>query len=386
MIRVIVLGLGYVGTTLITGVEKIKQGLLDLKGIPLKNDIKYKVEEIEFVATYDVDASKIGKTAYDVAKMYYNDVPTSLSKITVRKGVHLNSLRGMPIKAEGLDDELSLEECVNKLLKEWEELKPDVVVNICTTEQFKPFNDVKELKRAITNDEKNRVTATQLYAYTAILYSGTNEPLAFINGIPTAIANDKAFIELAKENSTVILGDDGATGATPLTADILEHLAERNRKVRSIAQFNIGGNMDFLALTDLGRNESKAFTKSRIVEDILGYDVPHYIRPTGYLKPLGDRKFVAMHIEYESFNGAVDELYIIMRINDSPAMAGMLVDLIRLAKIALERKEYGTVYPVNAFYMKNPGPPGRKCVSKIIAYQMLLEWLDKYLETKKSLF
>ena len=63
------------------------------------------------------------------------------------------------------------------------------------------------------------------------------------------------------------------------------------------------------------------------------------------------------------------------RINDSPALAGKLVDLIRLAKIAVDRGESGTVYEINAFYMKKPGPAEGKAVSKIVSYYKLLRWL-----------
>lgn len=62
------------------------------------------------------------------------------------------------------------------------------------------------------------------------------------------------------------------------------------------------------------------------------------------------------------------------RINDSPALGGLLVDLVRLGKIALNRKEYGTVYPVNAFYMKNPGPFEGKNIPRIIAYEKMRIW------------
>ena len=172
----------------------------------------------------------------------------------------------------------------------------------------------------------------------------------------------------------MIFGDDGATGATPLTADLLAHLAQRNRFVKDIVQFNIGGNTDFLALTDKERNKSKEFTKSSIVKDILGYDAPHYIKPTGFMEPLGDKKFISMHIEYVSFNEAVDELIINGRINDSPALAGLIVDLVRLGKLALEKKEFGTVYPVNAFYMKNPGPKDKNNLPRVIAYERMREW------------
>ena len=89
---------------------------------------------------------------------------------------------------------------------------------------------------------------------------------------------------------------------------------------------------------------------------------------------MGDKKFIAMHIEYVSFNGAVDELVITGRINDSPALAGLIVDLVRLGKMAVEKKEWGTVYPVNAFYMKNPGPKEMKNLPRIIAYEKMRAW------------
>lgn len=81
-----------------------------------------------------------------------------------------------------------------------------------------------------------------------------------------------------------------------------------------------------------------------------------------------------MHIEYVSFNGAHDELVITGRINDSPALAGLLVDLVRLGKIAIEKKEFGTVYEVNAFYMKNPGPKEARNIPRIIAHEKMRMW------------
>ncbi|MCO6040502.1 inositol-3-phosphate synthase [Thermococcus alcaliphilus] len=375
MVRVVILGQGYVGSIFALGVERIKTGELGYYGIPLQNELPIKVEDIEIVGSYDVDKNKIGKSLYEVVKNYWDDkIPEALKNIIVRKGIHLRSLRNLPIEAEGLEDETSLKEAVEKLVEEWKELDVDVIVNVCTTEAFVPFGNKEELIKAIENDERERLTATQVYAYAAALYAKERGGAAFVNAIPTLIANDPAFVELAKESNLVIFGDDGATGATPLTADILAHLAQRNRYVRDIAQFNIGGNTDFLALTDKERNKSKEFTKSSVVKDLLGYEAPHYIKPTGFLEPLGDKKFIAMHIEYVSFNGAVDELVITGRINDSPALAGLLVDLVRLGKMAVERKEFGTVYEVNAFYMKNPGPREKGNIPRIIAHEKMRMW------------
>jgi len=375
MVRVLILGQGYVGSTFAVGVERIKKGELGYYGIPLENELQEKVEDIEIVGSYDVDKNKIGKSVYDVVKNYWeNHIPESLKNVIVRKGIHLRSLRNLPIDTEGLDDEMTLKEAVEKLVEEWKESAPDVIINVCTTEAFTPFGNKEELIKAIEDNNRERLTATQVYAYAAALYAKEVGGAAFVNAIPTLIANDPAFVELAKENNLVIFGDDGATGATPLTADILSHLAQRNRYVKDIAQFNIGGNADFLALTDKERNKSKEFTKSSIVKELLGYDAPHYIKPTGFLEPLGDKKFIAMHIEYVSFNGAVDELIINGRINDSPALAGLLVDLVRLGKMAVDKKEFGTIYEVNAFYMKNPGPIEKPNIPRIIAYEKMRMW------------
>jgi len=379
MIKVVILGQGMGASHFSVGVERIKVGEVEAYGVPLANyNLKYPISELEIVASYDVDENKIGKTIYRVAKELIGDyipIPKTLEKIEVRRGIHLNSLSGMPVKACGLEESSSLSKAIDEILEEWKELKPDVILNTITTEYARPFRDVSELEEAIAEEKTSLLTATQVYAYIAYLYSREVKPIAFINAIPVPVANDPAFLNLCEKSGLVIFGDDCATGATPFTADLIEHMRERNRRVKHVLQLNIGGNTDFLALTDENRNKAKETTKSSVVEDILGYHVPTYIKPTGYLPPLGDKKFVSLHLEYVSFNGVVDEIVVNMRVNDSPALAGLLVDLARLGKIAVDSKVCGTVYEVNAFYMKKPGPPGSKAISKIVAFQRLLEWL-----------
>ncbi len=381
MIRVVVLGMGMVASHYMIGLERIKNEGLEPYGIPLaKFKLPYSIDEIEVVGVYDVDESKVSRTVYEVAVKLVGDqlpVPFTLKDLTVRRGVHLGSLTGLPFKAKGLEEQYSLREAIDELLDEWKELKPDVFINVITTEYGRAFNDINALHKAIEEDNRSILTASQVYAYAAALYSKKVKPVAFVNVIPTPLANDEAMIQLYRECNGIVLGDDGATGATPLTADLLEHLAERNRKVKYIVQFNIGGNTDFLALSLPERNLMKEETKSSIVKDILGYDAPHFIKPTGYLEPIGDKKYVAMHIEYYTFNKMIDEIFISARINDSPALAGLLVDLARLAKVALDNGFKGTVFEINAFYMKKPGPPGSKSISKIIAYSNLLNWLKQ---------
>jgi len=381
MIRVLMLGQGVVGTIFAVGLERIKRGELKPYGVPLADmPLKYGFKDIELVGSVEVDSRKTGKDVYQVATEFYRfgNVPESLRKVKVYKGVEMRSLKDLNIPVSSLDRELEFKEALDEFYSLYEKLKPDVIVDVCTTQKSSLVTDIRQVEEKIGKGGVGLVPS-QIYAYLAFKYAERGRKIAYVNLIPVLLANSPGYVKMAEESSSLILGDDGATGATPLTADLLEHLRERNRFVKSIAQFNIGGNMDFLALLNEERNRAKEATKSSIVKDILGYEAPHYIKPTGYLKPLGDKKFVAMHIEYVSFNGAVDEIFVNMRVNDSPALAGYIVDLVRLAKLALENGFKGTIYEVNAFYMKRPGPIGSPSTSRILAFNRLLEFIEKKL-------
>lgn len=376
-IRVGIVGQGYVATTLALGLARIKRGEIGLNGIPLQNFLRsYRVEDVEIVCSIDVDAAKVGRSLSDVVSMYYPEFPRyqSLEGVTVSKGIHLGSTSNIPIKASGLEEEMDLENAVYSVVSTWERCGVDVLINLITTEYTEPPESFQDLRKLVKSGG-TKLPATYAYLYAATIYAETVKPVAFINAIPAVAARSNVFVDAFAERGSIILGDDGASGATPLTSDIIEHLAERNRVPRGVVQFNIGGNTDFLALLDESRNKAKEKTKSSVVADVLGFEVPTYIKPTGFSEYLGDKKFVSMHIEYVGFNGAVDEIVVNARINDSPALAGLLVDLVRLAKIAIDRGFSGTIYEVNSFYMKSPGPAGSKSISRIVAYQLLIDWL-----------
>ena len=378
-LRIGIVGQGYVASTVALGLARIKEGEIGLNGIPLQNFLKdYRVEDVEIASSIDVDATKVGSTLMEVVRTYYPTVSRSyecLESVRVAPGIHLGSTRNLPIKAVGLEEELGLENAVYEVVDLWERSGVDVVVNLVTTEYAEPPESFDQLRRLIRSGKPGRLPASYAYAYAAAVYAETVKPVAFVNAIPVTMARSRVFVEAFHERSSLVLGDDGASGATPFTSDVLEFLAERNRVPRGVVQFNIGGNLDFLALLDEDRNRAKERTKSSVVSDVLGFEVPSFIKPTGYVEYLGDKKFVSMHIEYVGFNGSVDEIVINMRINDSPALAGLLLDVVRLAKIALDRGYRGTVYELNAFYMKSPGPEGSRSISRIVAYQVLLDWL-----------
>ncbi len=376
-IRVAIVGMGYVANTLVAGVERIRAGEIKPYGVPFADALVYKIGDIEFVAGFDIDDNKVGKPISEVVKMYYPDFKAveRVSKVVVERGLHYKSTEGLPFKSRGLEEEMPPAKAIDAFVEKLAAAKPEIVINLITTEKTDRVESFKDLEEKVLS---GKASASQAYAYALLRYAESVGRVVYVNAIPATIARDPVIVEEFEKRNSIVLGDDGASGATPLTSDLLEHLAERGRYVKSIVQFNIGGNTDFLALMNPERNKAKEQTKSSIVKDILGYDAPHFIKPTGYLEPLGDKKFVSMHIEYISFNGAVDELFVNARINDSPALAGLLVDVIRLAKVALEKKLAGTIYPINAFFMKDPGPAGAPSISRIVAYQLLMKWCEKY--------
>jgi myo-inositol-1-phosphate synthase len=381
-VRTLILGAGYVATVFTVGLERLKRGEVKPYGVPLADfDIGIGIDDVKVVACVDVDARKVGKTMYDIAKRFYRlkSVPLTLKDVIVHPGIEMGFVRDLfPINS--LDYEGDSQRSVEEMYAFIERAKPDVIVDVTTTQYAKPFNEYRCLEKAV---EERKVTPTQLYAYLALRLMEEGRQLSYVNLIPTPIANDYAYVSTAGKLGGLILGDDGATGATPFTADMLEHLRERNRKVLGVVQLNIGGNSDFKSLLDEKRNRAKEYTKNSIVEDVLGYYTPSYIKPTGFLSSLGDKKFVSIHVEYISFNGVKDEIIVNMRINDSPALAGYMVDLTRLAKSALNAGFYGTVYDINAFYMKKPGPPNSKNIARILAFERLKSFVKTIVDKNR---
>jgi len=375
MVKVAILGQGYVATIFAWGLARLKKGLIDPWGVPLAGvDFGVPIESLEVVASFDVDAAKVGRSLYEVARVYGLEPEPELKEVVVQPGLKLRSSPSF-IKTLALDDEHPLEDARAKFEELLDDSRPDVFIDVTTTAKSKPLFTWEEVEKGIA---EGSLPHSQVYAYLALERRG----VAYVNAQPAHVACSPAFVDRAAERGSLVLGDDGATGATPLTVDIAEHLAERNRRVLSIAQFNIGGNADFLSLTEPERNLAKEETKSGFLENVLGYEPPHFIRPTGYLEPLGDKKFVAMHIQWVSFGGFVDELVVNMRINDSPALAGYLVDLSRLAYASLRTGVYGTVPEINLFYMKRPGPHGTRHKAKILAYRDLLSFVERLREAR----
>jgi myo-inositol-1-phosphate synthase len=374
LIRVGIFGVGYVGCTLLVGLARLKAGMIDHTGIPLGECVAgYRTKDIEPVLLVDVDAAKIGARVGDFVSMYPELDAESLNDLPmVEAGVELGSLEGMPIMHAGLDQKLTLEECAQRIKNMIKDRDLDVVVIITPTEEIRRIESIEKLEDAIRADRKDDITACQFYSYCALSVAHERgRGICVINGIPSEIANSTAFVKFAQRTNSVIIGDDISSGQSRLLSDLAEHFRQLNRRVLSVVGGNWGGNADFLRLEDSKRKQSKKTTKTGCLSDVLGYDPPSDIKPHAYIGPLGDKKAILIHWPYQAFNNTIDELWVVGRISDSPSAAGMLIDMIRLGKVALDRGLNGVVPEINSFYCKRFG----KQKSKILAYRELMEWL-----------
>ncbi|MEM4718238.1 MAG: hypothetical protein QXE81_05720 [Desulfurococcaceae archaeon] len=170
MIKVAIIGQGLVALHFEVGLERLKRNEISDHGIPLRDWLPLKYDEIEIVASYDVDESKIGRSVYELARQHFErseSIPGSLKDIIVRRGIHLNSLRGLPFKARGREEIIGYQNAITEIIDEWKNLDVDVLVNIMTTEPVEPVIHISELHERFKSAD---LTASQVYAYIAAMY------------------------------------------------------------------------------------------------------------------------------------------------------------------------------------------------------------------------
>jgi myo-inositol-1-phosphate synthase len=298
----------------------------------------YKPSDIKIVTAFDVDKRKVGK---DIAKAIFqkpNCTRTFYSKIP--------NLRLIVKMGPILDG-------VAKHLKNYPEEKTFV------PSSQKPVNVARELKKSGAEILINFLPvgserATRFYAKEALKAN-----CAFINCMPVFIASKNEWAQRFEKKKLPIIGDDvkSQIGAT-IVHRVLSHLAsERGVKIEKSYQLNVGGNTDFLNMLSRKRLKSKKISKTESVESQLSrrlsYDNLH-IGPSDYVPWLKDRKIAFIRIEGRQFGDIPMNIELRLNVEDSPNSAGCVIDAIRLAKIALDRKIGGPLISASAYFMKSP--------------------------------
>ena len=333
-VRVAIIGVGNCSNSLLQGVEYYKDAPDDkfVPGLMHVNLGGYHVSDVEFTAAFDVVKGKVGEDLADAIWAHPNDTikfaDVPQTGIKVSRGMTHDGL-GKYIsqvveKAHGKTDD------VVGILKE---TKTDVVVN------YLPVGSE---------------AATKWYAE-QILEAGC----AMINCMPVFIAREDYWGKRFEEKGLPIIGDDikSQVGAT-ITHRVLTSLfRERGVHLDKTMQLNVGGNSDFLNMLERERLESKKISKTNAVTSMLDYDLGPgnvHVGPSDYVPWLTDRKWAYIRMEGSSFGDVPLNVELKLEVWDSPNSAGIVIDAVRLAKLALNNNVSGALVGPSSYLMKSP--------------------------------
>jgi myo-inositol-1-phosphate synthase len=333
-VRVAIIGVGNCANSLLQGVEYYKDAPPDefVPGLMHVDLGGYHVRDIEFTAAFDVTKEKVGKDLADAIWAEPNDtikfanVPKT--GITVSRGMTHDGLgkylSEVVEKAPGDTDD------VVKIL---EETGTDVVVN------YLPVGSEE---------------ATKWYTEQIL-----NAGCAMVNCMPVFIAKGGYFGRQFEERGLPIIGDDikSQVGATIAHRVLTTMFRERGVKLDRTMQLNVGGNSDFLNMLERERLESKKISKTNAVTSMLDYDMGKdnvHVGPSDHVPWLTDRKWAYIRMEGSSFGDVPLNIELKLEVWDSPNSAGIVIDAVRLAKLALDNGVSGALEGPSAYLMKSP--------------------------------
>ncbi len=333
-VRVAIIGVGNCANSLVQGVEYYKDAKADefVPGLMHVDLGGYHVRDIEFTAAFDVTEDKVGKDLADAIWAYPNntikfaDVPQT--GITVSRGMThdgLGKYLGEKVKkAKGSTAD------VVSILKE---TGTDVVVN------YLPVGSEE---------------ATKWYTEQIL-----NAGCAMVNCMPVFIAREKYWSDRFAKAGVPIIGDDikSQVGATITHRVLMSIFRDRGVKVDRTFQLNFGGNADFLNMLERERLESKKISKTYSVKSMVPYELEDknvHVGPSDYVPWLEDRKWAYIRLEGTAFGDVPLNAELKIEVWDSPNSAGVVIDAVRLTKLALNEGISGTLEGPSSYLMKSP--------------------------------
>lgn len=333
-VRVAIIGVGNCTSALVQGVEFYKNAQEDefVPGLMHNTLGGYHIRDVEFTAAFDVVDTKVGKDLSEAIFAFPNNT------IKFAEVPHM----GIPVSRGMTHDGLGkyLLEIVKKapgptadLIGILKDTKTDVVVN------FLPVGSEM---------------ATKWYVEQVI-----EAGCAFVNAIPVFIASSEYWSPRFKDAGLPIIGDDvkSQVGATIMHRVLTSLFVDRGVQLDHTYQLNFGGNTDFLNMLERERLESKKISKTNAVTSMLPYDLPKedvHVGPSDYVPWLTDRKWCHVRMEGTTFGNVPLNLETKLEVWDSPNSAGVIIDAVRCAKIALDRGISGPLIGPSSYLMKTP--------------------------------
>jgi myo-inositol-1-phosphate synthase len=333
-IRVAIIGVGNCANSLVQGITYYKDATNETEIPGLMHPVLggYHIKNINFVLALDVDAKKVGLDLADAIWASENNTikfaNVAKTGVTVKRGATLDGL--------GRYYKETISESTAAPVDVVAELKNNKVeVVIC----YLPVGSEE---------------AAKYYAQCAI-----DAGCAFVNALPVFIASDPEWADKFTKAGLPIVGDDikSQVGATITHRIMAKLFQDRGVHLDRTYQLNVGGNMDFKNMLERDRLESKKISKTQSVTSQLDYDLGDknvHIGPSDYIPWLDDRKWAYVRLEGRAFGDVPLNLEYKLEVWDSPNSAGVIIDALRCAKIALDRKIGGPLLSPSSYFMKSP--------------------------------
>ncbi len=333
-VRIAIVGVGNCASSLVQGLEYYKDANPDER-VPGLMHVElggYHVRDVEVVAAFDVDTDKVGKDVSEAIftepnnTIVFSDV--KLTGVIVQRGRTLDGL-GSFYRDVVTESDLPESDVVQVL----RDSKADVLVS------YLPVGSEQ---------------AARYYAQCAL-----DAGVAVVNCLPVFIASDPEWAEKFRAAGVPIVGDDikSQLGAT-ITHRVLTKLFEdRGVKIDRTYQLNFGGNMDFMNMLERTRLQSKKISKTQSVQSQLETPLDKdniHIGPSDHVPWLEDRKWAMIRLEGRNFGDVPLSIEMKLEVWDSPNSAGIVIDAVRCAKVALDRGDGGPLIGPSSYFMKSP--------------------------------
>lgn len=333
-IRVAIVGVGNSASALIQGTQYYKDAneKTPVPGLMHVNFGGYHINDIKFVAAFEVNRNKIGK---DLSEAIFTQPNCAVKFADVpHLGVKVSPAPIMDGVAKHMKQ-------VFRVYNERDEGSSDVV------------NVLKGAKAEVLLNylPVGSRDATRFYAQAAM-----DAGCAFINCMPEFIGSNAEWAKRFEEAGLPVLGDDikSQVGATILHRNIVRLCLDRGVIVDETYQLNLGGDTDFLNMTVEERLKTKRISKTEAVTSLVPYKLPTRIGPSDYVNFLNNKKICYITLKGRKFGNRPITINVKLEVEDSPNSAGVVIDLIRAAKIALDRKIAGALESMSSYAFKHP--------------------------------
>ncbi len=341
-IKIAIIGVGNCASSLIQGIHYYQgENLEDAIGLMHWEIGGYQPGDIEVVAAFDIDRRKVGRDVNEAifalpncTTVFCADLPHA--GVAVRMGKIL----------DGFSDHM----------RHYDEKRSFVLANDAELDKEEIIKVLRESGTEILLNylPVGSEEATRFYADCAL-----EAGVAFVNNIPVFIASNPDWAKRFEEKNIPIIGDDikAQLGATITHRMLTDLFAKRGVKLERTYQLNTGGNTDFLNMLDRSRLASKKESKTEAVQAVAAErlaDDNIHVGPSDYVPWQNDNKLCFIRMEGKLFGDVPMNLELRLSVEDSPNSAGVTIDAIRCAKLALDRGQGGILEAPSAYFCKHP--------------------------------